>query len=121
MEPPFVRCRSGRTHRALFVGLVAIAGCSMFDDPGGPFAEMREYRQNPCPPATGLHDQCQWFAFLPTGRVDFNYQGDILIRGSYEVIKSRVRIWSEVYDSEGRLSGNHDTLSIQGLRLVRQP
>lgn len=87
-----------------------IAGCANTEGSGGWFPDARRYQGECIPPAED-EGGCWWFAFTPTGRVDFTSGGDIAYIGEYRIRGSQMSVTAPQHsDLELGLSADQDTL-----------
>ena len=89
-----------------------IAGCAKTEGLGGWFPDARRY-QGECIPPQEDEGGCWWFAFTPTGRVDFTSGGDIAYSGEYRIRGSQISVIARQHsDLELGLSADQDTLRL---------
>ena len=110
----------GRTVSLMLLATGLITGCAELNDSGRWFPDARRY-QGECMPPQADEGGCWWFAFTPTGRVDFTSGGDIAYIGEYRISGERVRVTAAQHsDLDLRLSADQDTLWLpQGSYILR--
>lgn len=111
---------AGRTAVRVLLATGLIAGCADLNDSGLWFPDARRY-QGECIPPQADEGGCWWFAFTPTGRVDFTSGSDIAYIGEYRINGERVRVTAAQHsDLDLRLSADQDTLWLpQGTYILR--